>query len=121
MKKITITFLLLLASLQAKEDICQTKWIQSEGKKYAPPKSVKVLKINFINDLDAITLTTKKYTTRYDYRSFLDIKGQLGISYKASNDDLVDMFQNGTLVVWRGKIPMLKAHCPTLHLDISKK
>ena len=121
MKKITIVFLLLLGILHAQSNICQTKWIVADGKKYQPPESVKELKITFINNLDAINLETKNHTTRYDYRAFLDIKGQLGISYKASNGDLVDMFKNGTLIVWRNRTPMLKAHCPTMKLDISKQ
>ena len=121
MKKTTTLFLLSLGILSAQSEICQTQWIQAEGKKYQPPESVKELKITFINNMDAITLTTKNQTTRYDYRAFLDVKGKLGVSYKAANGDLVDMFQSGMLIVWRNKVPMLKAHCPTLKLDISKK
>ncbi len=120
MKKIITISLLSLGILYAQSDICQTQWIQSEGKKYRPPENVKVIKIEFINELDGIEMSTKNHTTKYDYRSFLDIKGQLGISYRASNGSILDVFQNGNLVIWRAKVPQLKAHCSTLKLDITK-
>ena len=120
MKKIITISLLSLSILSAQTDICQTQWIQADGKKYTPPENVKTLKITFINELDGIEMSTKNHTSKYAYRSFLDIDGHLGISYKAKNGDILDIFQNGNLVIWRDKVPQLKAHCPTMKLDISK-
>ena len=120
MKKITYILILALGILHAQTYTCQTQWIQSEGKKYAPPENVKTLEITFIDKMDAITLKTQNFKTRYDYQSFIDIKGRLGISYKAANGTIVDMFKDGTLMSWRGNTPMLKAQCPTMKLDIKK-
>ncbi len=120
MKKIVFIFFLLFVVLYAQSDFCKTQWIQSNGKKYIPPESVEILKITFINDLDSIELSTKSQTSKYEYKSFLDIKGQLGVSYQADNGDLLDIFQNGNLIIWRNRIPTLKAFCPTLKLEIQK-
>jgi hypothetical protein len=117
-KKLIIILLPIL--INAKSDICQTQWIQDNGTRYQPPESVKVLTLTFMNDLDSVQIDSKNYGTTYYYESFLNIKGKLGISYKASNGDIVDMFQNGNLIVWRKNTPLLKAYCPTLKLDISK-
>ena len=115
-----IFILISLGIVYAQSDICTTQWIQKDGKKYHPPKSLEKLTIHFTEQLDRIEFQTKNNTSYYDYKSFLDVRGQLGISYKANNGNLMDLFQNGTLMIWQGNTPMLKAKCPTLKLDISK-
>lgn len=124
MKRIFFTILMIFLSavmLNATEDICTTQWIQKDGKKYHPPKSLETLTIRFTDQLDRIEFKTQNNTSYYDYKSFLNVRGQLGISYKANNGNLMDLFHNGTLMIWKGNTPILKAKCPTLKLDISKK
>ena len=111
---------LFFVGLQAKEDTCITQWIQDNGEKYTPPKSLETLNISFVNELDGIKLKTQNKTSYYEYKSFLDIDGRLGISYRANNGNLLDLFQDGTLMLWQGNTPLLKAKCPTLKLEIGK-
>ncbi len=120
MKQIVFIFFLLFEVLYSQSNICKTQWIQMDGKKYTPMKSVEVLEITFINELDSIKLVAKNQTTVYNYKAFLNVRGQLGISYKSNNGNLLDLFQNGTLMIWKRNTPMLKAQCPTLKLDITK-
>ncbi len=121
MKYLSLVLFLSTALLYASEDICTVQWIQKDGKKYHPPKSLETLTIRFENQLDRIEFKTKNNTSYYDYKSFLNVRGQLGISYKANNGNLMDLFQNGTLMIWKGNTPILKAKCPTLKLDISTR
>ena len=120
MKIITTVLLLSLGMLHAQSDICQTKWIQSEGKKYRPLENVKVIEIEFVNKLDGIKMSTRNHTSSYDYASFIDLNEKLGMSYHAKDGNILDIFKNGDLYIWKGKVPLLKAFCPTLKLDITK-
>jgi len=125
MKSMMIPIILLLAinvSSASNENICkqETEWIQSDGKRYAPPKTLEKLEISFVNELDGVKLKTTNKISYYEYKSFLDIDGKLGISYSADNGNLLDLFQDGRLVIWQGNTPLLSAKCPTLKLEIGK-
>ncbi len=122
MKWILSIFILMGSTIltYSQAEICHTEWIEANGKKYQAPESVKLLKITFIDNMDGITLATKNHTSKYIHKSFLDVKGRLGISYGDVRGDIIDIFKDGTLIVWRNKIPTLKAHCPTLKLNIKK-
>ncbi len=120
MRQIVLICFLLIEVLYSESNTCKTQWIQSNGKKYAPPKSVEILEVTFIDELNSIELITKNQTTIYNYKAFLNVRGQLGISYKSNNGNLLDLFQNGTLMIWKSNAPIFKAQCPTLKLDITK-
>jgi len=123
MKKIyTIAMLIFLSvgTAYADSHTCTTQWIQQDGKKYKAPKNLTTVDVSFVNELDGIKFKTQNRTSYYVYKSFLDIDGRLGISYNADNGNLLDLFQDGMLVIWQGNTPLLRAECPTMKLKISK-
>lgn len=123
MKKLYLITLMLwlpFVSLHATENICITQWIQNSGKKHKPPKSLETLNISFVNELDGVKLKTQNKTSYYEYKSFIDIDGRLGISYDANNGNFLDLFKDGTLMIWQDNTPLLEANCPTLKLEIGK-
>ena len=123
MKKIYATAMLMLLSvgiLSADNYICTTQWIHDNGQRYKPPKSLETMNISFVNELDGVKLKTQNKTSYYEYKSFIDIDGRLGISYSANNGNLLDLLKDGTLMIWQGNMPLLKAKCPTLKLEMGK-
>ncbi len=112
--------LLSVGIVYADNHTCTTEWIQQDGEKYKPPKNLKTVDILFVNELDGVKLKTQSRTSYFMYKSSLDIDGKLGISYGADNGNLIDLFQDGMLMIWVGKTPLLKAQCSTVKLDIGK-
>ena len=118
--RIVIISLIPFAPLLANEYRCTTQWIQSKGQRYKPPKSIETLNISFVNELDGVRLKTQNETSYYEYKSFIDIDGRLGISHNANNGNFLDLFKDKTLMIWQGNTPLLKANCPTMELEIGK-
>ena len=115
--------LLMILSVRivyADNHTCTTQWIQQDGARYKAPKNLQAIDISFVNELDGVKLKTQNRASYYVYKSFLDIDGRLGISYGANNGNLLDLFQDGMLMIWQGETPLLKAQCSTLKLKIGK-
>ncbi len=115
-----IFILVSVGFVYADNHTCTTQWIQEDGKRYKAPQSLETLNISFVSELDGVKLKTQNRTSYYMYKSFLDINGRLGISYGADNGNLLDLFQDGMLMIWQGNTPLMKAQCPTMKLEIGK-
>jgi hypothetical protein len=129
-KKKILLLILISINIFASNDAynCKTQWIQENGKRYLPPESLKRIKIELItnwntkvmDNSDAVKLITKSMISYYQYDSFFDINGNIGISYKADNGNLLDIHKSGDILIFKNNIPLLKAHCPKLKLKIGK-
>ena len=120
MIKYFIIVLFLYTMIGATEHTCHTKWIQKNTKKYLPPKTLDKIFIQFIDNADRLKLTTENQTSYFEYESFLDVENRLGVSFKADNGNLIDIFEDGTLFIWIKGRTYLKAHCSDIDLDIGK-
>ena len=116
-------FIILMCSysmIGATEHICHTKWIQKNTKKYLPPKTLEKIFIQFMDNADRLKFRTENQTSYFEYESFLDVENRLGISFKADNGNLIDIFQDGTFFIWVEGKAYLKANCDEINLDIGK-
>lgn len=113
---------------------CNIQWYQINNQKFAPPDDLKTVKIDIItfhngyigimNESDVINVTTggaKKTTSTFKYQSFIDHNDYLGMSYQSKNGKILDLYQDGVLILWLdNKTPLVKAICPTVDLKIRK-
>lgn len=118
MKLFLIAFL-FFTILFAEEKTCITQWIQESDKKYTPPKSLEIIYIELLGkNADNLKFRTQNNSSIYKYSEFININNSLGISFKAENGNIIDLFSNGDLFIWKKDKSSLKAKCANLELDI---
>ena len=119
--KLFIIIFLLFSNILAEEKTCFTQWIQELDKKYTPPKSLEIIYIELLGkNVDSLKFRTQNNSSIYKYSEFINIKNNLGISFKADNGNIIDVFNNGDLYIWKNDKSNLKAKCSNLKLDIEE-
>ncbi|MCT7472789.1 hypothetical protein [Aliarcobacter cryaerophilus] len=119
--RLFLFILLCFSSILASEKTCITQWIQEENKKYTPPKSLEIIYIELLGkNVDSLKFRTQNNSSIYKYSEFININNNLGISFKAENGNIIDLFTNGDLFIWKNDKSNLKAKCSNLKLDIEE-
>ena len=125
MKKIFFIILISCLNLYAEVTFnCNTEYINMDGKRYLPPNNLKFFKITLDDGANNLNFITQNYKTRYKYSGFIPASKMvpsLGVSFE-KEDRYVDIFNNGELYLGPtdNSGHMLKATCPSMHLNIRK-
>lgn len=118
MKSFFVVILFFL-NLLAEEKTCISQWIEKSGKRYIPPKSLDIVYVEFIGkNVDKLKFRTQNNSSFYKYNDFVNVNKNLGISFKAENGNIIDLFSNGDLYIWNIDKTYLKAKCINIGLDI---
>ncbi len=122
LSKILALSMILTIVIYAIEHTCTTQWVTYKGdiNIYKPPSSVKKVYITFVGGLNNVKFRTKNAESYYHYSTMIVTPEKNGVSYRASKEKELAIFDNHELLIFDGNDIALKATCPSINLDLGE-
>ena len=94
--------IILATSVHATEHTCSTQWVTYKGDLniYKPPNTVETVYITFVDGLNNVKFRTKNAESYYHYNTTIVTPEKNGISYRASKEKELALFDNHVLLIF---------------------